>query len=139
MSQHDFDIANQGMPAARTDVNNAILALASLSSGTSQPATPTTNQLWLDTTADPNVLNFYDGTDDIEILQINVASNFVSSLATGAIKIYDFIDVHLAEKYELARRINAIEMKVCDMDAETFWYRGDCLERADFSRPDMPD
>ncbi len=33
MSQHDMNIANQGFPAFRTDLNNALVALASLSSG----------------------------------------------------------------------------------------------------------
>lgn len=50
MSQHDFDIANQTASNARSDINNALKALASLSSGASAPSTTYANQLWYDTT-----------------------------------------------------------------------------------------
>ena len=49
MSQHDFDIANQSAPNARSDINNALKALASLSSGSSAPSTTYANMLWYDT------------------------------------------------------------------------------------------
>lgn len=52
MSQHDFNIANQGFPAFRSDLNSALGALASLSSGISEPSTTYANQLWYDTTND---------------------------------------------------------------------------------------
>lgn len=54
MSQHDFDIANQGFAAFRSDLNNALKALGSLSSGTAEPATTYANQLWYKT--DTNTL-----------------------------------------------------------------------------------
>lgn len=50
MSQHDFNIANQGFPAFRSDLNNALAALASNSSGASAPTTTYANQLWYDET-----------------------------------------------------------------------------------------
>ena len=49
MSQHDFNIANQTASNARADINNALAALASTSSGSSEPATKFANQLWYDT------------------------------------------------------------------------------------------
>jgi len=48
MSQHDFEIANQTAANARTDINNALQALASSSSGNSAPSTTYANQLWYD-------------------------------------------------------------------------------------------
>ena len=42
MSQHDFDIANQSASSARADINNALKALASLSSGATEPSTKRT-------------------------------------------------------------------------------------------------
>lgn len=48
MSQHDFEIANQTSNSARTDINNALQALASSSSGISSPGTTYANQLWYD-------------------------------------------------------------------------------------------
>lgn len=50
MSQHDLSIANQGFPAFRADLNDALQALGSLSAGTSAPATVYAYQLWADTT-----------------------------------------------------------------------------------------
>lgn len=75
MPQHDMNIANQGFPAFRTDLNNALVALASLSSGSSVPASPTQYQLWLDTSASPLVLKVYDGVDWIQLSTINTSSN----------------------------------------------------------------
>lgn len=49
MSQHDFNIANQSFPATRVDLNNALQALATNSSGATAPATPYANQWWYDT------------------------------------------------------------------------------------------
>jgi hypothetical protein len=54
MSQHDFNIANQGFPATRADLNNALQALASNSSGDAEPATPYANMWWYET--DTNTL-----------------------------------------------------------------------------------
>jgi len=52
MSQHDFEIANQGFPATRADLNNALQALASNSAGTSEPSTTYAYQFWYDDTND---------------------------------------------------------------------------------------
>lgn len=49
MSQHDFDIANQTASNARIDINNALKALASTSSGATAPSTTFADQLWYDT------------------------------------------------------------------------------------------
>jgi hypothetical protein len=49
MSQHDMDIANQAAADLRADLNNALQALASTSSGTAAPTTPYANQLWYET------------------------------------------------------------------------------------------
>jgi len=48
MSQNDFTIANQGFPAFRADLNSALQALASNSSGTSAPSTTFANMWWYD-------------------------------------------------------------------------------------------
>jgi hypothetical protein len=54
MSQHDMNIANQTSANARADINNALGALVSLSSGTSAPSTTFANMLWYET--DTNTL-----------------------------------------------------------------------------------
>jgi UDP-N-acetylglucosamine enolpyruvyl transferase len=37
MAQHDMNIANQGFPAFRSDLNNALSAIQTNHSGTSRP------------------------------------------------------------------------------------------------------
>jgi len=49
MSQNDLVIDNQSFPATRSDINSALQALGSLSSGSSAPATTYANMLWYDT------------------------------------------------------------------------------------------
>jgi hypothetical protein len=58
MSQNDFNLANQGFPSMRADINSALQALASNSSGTTAPATPYANQFWYET--DTNILYIRD-------------------------------------------------------------------------------
>lgn len=50
MSQHDMDIANASRTTVRADINAALVALASLSSGATEPATKFAYQWWADTT-----------------------------------------------------------------------------------------
>jgi len=49
MSQHDLDIANQTASLARADINDALKALGSTSSGPDAPSTTYANMLWYDT------------------------------------------------------------------------------------------
>ena len=62
MSQHDLDIANQTASAARSDINNALQALGSTSSGASAPATTYANMLWYDTNS--NILKMRAEAND---------------------------------------------------------------------------
>ncbi len=49
MSQHDLSIANQGFPAFRSDLNDALQALGSMQSGATAPSTTYANMVWYDT------------------------------------------------------------------------------------------
>ena len=49
MSQHDFNIANQGFPAFRSDLNDALLAVRSTNSGATAPTPTVAGMLWYDT------------------------------------------------------------------------------------------
>lgn len=62
MSQHDFEIANQGFPSFRSDLNSALQALASISAGATEPSTIFAYQLWYDSTA--NILKIRNAADD---------------------------------------------------------------------------
>jgi hypothetical protein len=81
MAQHDMNIANQGFPAFRSDLNNALSAIQTTHSGTSRPTGAVAGQIWLDTTtATSPTLKYYDGADDISLATIDHTANTVNWL-----------------------------------------------------------
>tara|TARA_R110001592_G_scaffold23457_4_gene92064 strand:+ start:6 stop:926 length:921 start_codon:yes stop_codon:yes gene_type:complete len=87
MSQHDFNIANQSFPATRTDLNNALVALASNSSGDAEPATKYANQWWFET--DTNILKLRNQANDawISIAVLDQSGNSVQSITTAGLTL----------------------------------------------------
>jgi len=87
MSQHDFNIANQSFPATRTDLNNALAALASNSSGDAEPATKYANQWWYET--DTNTLKLRNEANDawISIAVLDQSGNAVQSITTAGLTL----------------------------------------------------
>ena len=87
MSQHDFNIGNQLFPATRTDLNNALVALASNSSGTSAPSTTYANQFWYET--DTNKLKIRNESNSawIEIATLDQSGGTVQSIATSGLTL----------------------------------------------------
>ena len=61
MAQHDYVIANGSGSAVRSDLNNALSAIVSLNSGTSEPTQTYAYQFWADTTA--GVLKIRNGAN----------------------------------------------------------------------------
>jgi hypothetical protein len=81
MAQHDFNIANQGFPAFRSDLNDALTAINTSQSGTSRPSGAVAGTLWLDTTsATTPTLKYYDGADDISLATLDHTANTVNWL-----------------------------------------------------------
>ena len=78
MSQHDYDIANQTFPNTRTDLNNALQALASTSSGTSAPSTTYANQFWYDTSANQLKMRNEANSNWIVLLESDQTNNRVN-------------------------------------------------------------
>jgi hypothetical protein len=70
--QHDMNIANQGFPAFRSDLNDALAALVSNSSGSTEPSTTFADQFWLDTSASPSVLKIRNADNDAWITVGNI-------------------------------------------------------------------
>ena len=64
MSQHDMSIVNQGFPAFRADLNDALPALASNNSGATEPGAMFAHQWWVDTSANPSVLKQRNADND---------------------------------------------------------------------------
>lgn len=81
MSQHDMNIANQGFPAFRSDLNNALAALVSTSSGATAPSTTFANQLWYDTANNKLKIRNEDNDAWIEILTLNQTTDALDSVA----------------------------------------------------------
>jgi len=75
MSQNDYVIGNQTAPNFRSDLNDALQALASLSSGSTAPSTTYANMLWYDT--GNNILKMRTEADDawINIAYLDQSAN----------------------------------------------------------------
>lgn len=94
MTQHDQNIANGSGSAVRADINDALSALFSNSSGASEPTTTTAYMLWADTTN--NVMKLRNAADSgwIELFTIgkqglvDQSGITVYSLTTGSANTY---------------------------------------------------
>ena len=62
MAQHDYNIANQTGANFRTDLNNALLAISSNNSGSSEPSTMYAYEWWIDTSN--NVLKLRNSSNN---------------------------------------------------------------------------
>lgn len=96
MSQNDFIIANANGSTVRSDINSALQALASLSSGTSAPSTTYANQLWHDETNDLLKIR-----DEANTAWITIASKvgttwipYRSGTAQGTMSVLDYAGVN---------------------------------------------
>ena len=93
MSQvSDVVLANQGFASFRTELNNILAALNTMHVGSSAPASVATGTMWVDN-ATTNVLKvkINDGSDNVELFQINTSTNAVSRTmsVTGTISETD--------------------------------------------------
>ena len=62
MAQHDYNIANQTGANFRADLNNALLAISSNNSGSSEPSTMYAYEWWIDTSS--NVLKLRNSSNN---------------------------------------------------------------------------
>lgn len=79
MSQHDFNIDNQSFPATRTDINDAILAIVSNSSGDTEPSTTYANQWWYET--DTNILKIRNEANNgwVDVITLDASMTATAS------------------------------------------------------------
>tara|TARA_Y100000004_G_scaffold117817_1_gene132366 strand:+ start:1 stop:1197 length:1197 start_codon:yes stop_codon:yes gene_type:complete len=83
-----MNIANQGFPATRADLNNALQALVSNSSGTSAPSTTFANQWWYDTTNNKMYIRNEANNAWIEVFTLDQTNN-EWQLTTGVVQAKD--------------------------------------------------
>lgn len=88
MSQHDFSIANQTAANARSDINNALQALASLSSGSTAPSTTYANQLWYDTASNQIKMRNEANSDWIVLGTVGTTFEPSGGLPAGAVQSF---------------------------------------------------
>lgn len=86
MAQHDLNIANQVPANLRADLNNALSAIATNSSGASAPSTTYANQWWYDTTNDLLKIRNEADTAWITVGTLNQTSNSFETAATNSVK-----------------------------------------------------
>ena len=88
----DVELANQGFASFRTELNNILGALNTMHVGSSAPGSVATGTIWVDN-ATTNVLKvkINDGSDNVELFQINTSTNAVTSTmsVTGTISETD--------------------------------------------------
>ncbi len=71
MANHDYIIANQSGAAFRTDLNNALAAIVSNNSGSSEPAVKYAYQWWADTNTATLKIRNSNNNGWIELLQLD--------------------------------------------------------------------
>ena len=86
MSQHDLDIANQTFPNTRSDLNNALQALGSTSSGATVPSTTYANQLWYDTANNKLYIRNEDNDANIEICELDQTNDTVEFFKSDSVR-----------------------------------------------------
>jgi len=94
MSQNDFTIANQTFPNTRADINSALQALASTSSGSSAPSTTFANQFFYNTTS--NLLQIRNEGNDayITIAELDQTNDTVEYFKSDSVRtaLIEFTD-----------------------------------------------
>lgn len=83
MSQHDLDLANAAGASFRSDLNSALVALGTLQSGASAPATTFAYMLWADTTN--GLLKQRNAANSGWIVRGALAESFVLSRSSNTI------------------------------------------------------
>ncbi len=85
MAIHDYNIANQSFPATRADINNVLSAIKSSNSNATAPTSPSTGEVWYDTTN--TLFKVYNGSafEEIKSGGIVAADLTSNSVTTGKI------------------------------------------------------
>ena len=93
MSQvSDVVLANQGFASFRTELNNILGALNTSHVGSSAPSSVATGTIWVDNgTSGVLKVKINDGSDNVELFQVNISSNAITSTmsVTGTISVTD--------------------------------------------------
>jgi hypothetical protein len=116
MSQHDMNIANQGFPAFRADLNAALEALVSSNSGATAPATTFANMPWYDTANNIFKIRNEDNDAWISIFTLNQSTDVITAI--GSVTLADVVSLTgtqtLTNKTLTSPAINVINEETAD-------------------------
>lgn len=82
MTQHDFNIANQGAANFRTDISNALVAIQSNNSGAAASTSTIAFMQWADSSTNL-MLKFRNSADSAWLAKLNLDSDMVTSWSTA--------------------------------------------------------
>ena len=102
MSQHDLTIANQGFPAFRSDLNDALQALGSQSSGATAPSTTFANMIWYDTAN--NIVKMRNEDNDAWISLFTLDQTTDALTAIGSLTLSTVARLATAQTFTAAQR-----------------------------------
>jgi hypothetical protein len=110
MATHDYNIANQGFPATRADINSVLSAIVSNNSNTSAPSTTYAYMWWYDTStttlkfrnADNDAwisfATFDMANDTVNFLDSTVSIDGLATSATGTVLTLSDSNILFAKK-----------------------------------------
>lgn len=122
MANHDYVIDNQTTPAFRSDLNNALQAIATSNSGASAPSTTYAGMIWLDTTnsqlkmRDQNDANWIIiGEFDVANSRFELISNSLTAASAAGIDVFNssgtkIIDLQVASQATAEAGTNNTEL-----------------------------
>jgi len=102
LSQHDLSIANQGFPAFRSDLNDALQALGTQSSGATAPSTTFANMIWYDTAN--NIVKMRNEDNDAWISLWTLDQTTDAVTAVGALTLSTVAKLATAQSFTAAQR-----------------------------------
>jgi len=110
MATHDYNIANQGFPAFRSDLNNALSAIVSNNSNASAPSTTYAYQWWYDSST--TTLKFRNADNDawISFATFDMANDTVNLVDSA-------IDVVTDTSPQLGGNLDANSKNIDSQDA----------------------
>ena len=87
MAIHDYNILNKSFPETRADINNVLTAIKSSNSAPTAPTSPSTGEVWYDTTN--TLFKVYNGSAFEEIKSGNIVAADLTSNSVTTGKILD--------------------------------------------------
>jgi hypothetical protein len=117
MAIHDYNISNQSFPATRSDINSVLSAIKSSNSNATVPSSPTTGEVWYDTTT--SLFKVYNGSAFEEIKSGDIGTGDLTANSVTTVKILD--NAVTAGKLNVSGNGTATQFLRSDADGSFSW------------------